>query len=186
MNHGEDVDISGSGGRSTASSDYEDHDNDEPDQLQHHSSLDPEAKLLRTVRNSLERSQYLRQVRCEMRRKVLEMVHGGAPLSSNGASAGGDPAGPPRAVQLINQLILEYFEWYNLQYSGEMFCVESGTPRLEPAIRRQTLLNSLGRTLADDGKLDFQPDLPVLAELVMKLAISSPPSAAPTSPSSRQ
>lgn len=173
-NRGEDIDDIC--GRSEGSSDYQEEEDE--DQLQVHSSLDPEAKLLHTVRNSLEQSQYLRQVRCEMRRKVLEMVHGGAPLS-NGV---GDSA-PPQAVQLINQLILEYFEWYNLQYSAEMFRVESGTPRLESGIRRQTLMNSLNRNLQEDGvKLDFQPDLPVLAELVMKLAISGP-TPTPTVPS---
>lgn len=138
---------------------------DDCDQLQTHSALDPEAKLLRTVRSSLEQSQYLRKVRCEMRQKVLETVHG----------PGFGPIGqPPREVQLINHLILEYLEWYNLQYTGEMLCAESGTARLKQSVRRQALMNSLNRTL--DVGLEFQPDLPMLAEIVLKLAATPPSS----------
>ncbi|XP_058811242.1 uncharacterized protein LOC131676136 [Topomyia yanbarensis] len=136
------------------------------------SSIDPEEQLLHTVRNCLESSRYLRKVRCEMRRKVLETIQGSEGDNMfTGGGGGSSTASPPSAIQLINQLILEYFDWYNLQYSAEMFSVESETPRLAGKVRRQTLLASLRSNL---GKpLQFQPDLPVLAELIMKLVLTT-------------
>ncbi|XP_055524822.1 uncharacterized protein LOC129718255 [Wyeomyia smithii] len=138
----------------------------EPEQAEvNHFIPDAESQLLRTFRKSLENSAYLRKARCEMRKKVLETIQ--ASEESNLFTIGRGQ--PPRAVQLINQLILEYFDWYNLQYSGEMFSVESETPRMAAAVRRQTLVASLCPRL--DEPLQFQSDLPVLAELVMKMAV---------------
>ncbi|KAL1397761.1 hypothetical protein pipiens_009504 [Culex pipiens pipiens] len=129
------------------------------------SSSDPEAKLLQTVRHCLEGDSYLRRARCDMRRKVLETIQGTGENLFAGNTA--DQQLPPRPIRLINQLILEYLDWYNLQYTAEMFAVESGTGRLEAPVRRQMLQSSLKSALEDP--VEFQPDLPVLAELVMKL-----------------
>ncbi|XP_058444356.1 uncharacterized protein LOC131425999 [Malaya genurostris] len=137
--------------------------NDPPPPEVHPNAPDPENQLLHMVRNCLEGDHYLRKVRCEMRRKVLESIQG----TDASAPASSPSAAPPPAIQLINQLILEYFDWYNLQYSAEMFSVESETPRLAGKSRRQRLLSSLLPVLEEP--LQFQPDLPVLAELIMKL-----------------
>uniref|UniRef100_A0A1Q3FT04 FGFR1 oncogene partner (FOP) N-terminal dimerisation domain-containing protein n=1 Tax=Culex tarsalis TaxID=7177 RepID=A0A1Q3FT04_CULTA len=131
-------------------------------------NTDPEAKLLQTVRHCLEGDSYLRRARCDMRRKVLETIQG----SGDNLFAGNQTDHqqlPPRPIRLINQLILEYLDWYNLQYTAEMFTVESGTGRLEAPVRRQMLQSSLKPALEDP--VEFQPDLPVLAELVMKLTV---------------
>lgn len=126
------------------------------------SKLDPEGKLLETVRHCLEGNLYLRRVRCDMRKKVLETIQG------SGESLFSGTGEPPRPIQLLNQLILEYLDWYNMQYTAELFSLESGSPRLNGTLRRQTLRSALKPCLEDP--IEFQPDLPVLAELVMKLA----------------
>ncbi|XP_055589693.1 uncharacterized protein LOC129741903 [Uranotaenia lowii] len=130
---------------------------------------DTEIKLLATVRHCLEQGQFLRKTRCEMRRKVLDAIQGSGDNFFLGGQ-GQQQGQPPKAVQLINQMILEYFDWYNLQYSSEMFSVESGTARLERPIRREMLRSSLKAHLEDP--LEFQSDLPILAELVMKMTLT--------------
>ncbi|XP_055617649.1 uncharacterized protein LOC129762996 [Toxorhynchites rutilus septentrionalis] len=151
----------------------EDDEQQMQDPMEGRSYRDPEGQLLQTVRSCLEQKNYLRKVRSEMRQKVLETIQ----IPAEGTeslflgSGGGDDQ-PPKAVLLINQMILEYLEWYNLQYSAEMFSAETGTAPMERTYRRQKLQSTLSATLEDP--LEFQSNLPVLAELVMKLAAAVP------------
>lgn len=112
-----------------------------------------EKMLLDLVRNTLENSRELSKTRCEMRMKVLEVIRGGEKLPINEQI-------PDRqaTTQFMNNLILEYMQWYGYQYTIEMFCTETGCKPLardylESKINAPELLDK---------------DLPLLLEIVMK------------------
>jgi len=81
-------------------------------------------KIYRAIKKELCKSDSMRSFRGEIRKQVLDVVRGDEckdPMEDD------ITIGPCSPTDLLNQLILDYFEWMNLKYSYNMFVVESGT-----------------------------------------------------------
>lgn len=83
-----------------------------------------ENELKAMVEQVLTNNGEIRRMRVALQSKILDIVRGGDKTTIIKYPNGGD-AEPNETIALINQLILEYFEWNGYQYSRELFALET-------------------------------------------------------------
>lgn len=116
-----------------------------------------EALILDTLRKQMIDSGKMKKIESEVRTMVLNEIRGGdkSPLSLLPGKNENSP------TQIVNNLILEYLEWMNFQYTKETFVKESGVE------------NSPSRVLIEAQvgvkDINFDKDLPLLMTLIMKM-----------------
>lgn len=87
------------------------------------------------------------------------MVSRGSTAMTGSGDAGSSNDGDAR-LQLLNQLIMEYFHWHGFHYAAEMFATESASENVRPL--RESLEGALG------GDFEHRT-IPILVELVAEL-----------------
>jgi hypothetical protein len=111
-------------------------------------------KIFEAIKKELVKTDVLRNLRAEMRKSILDVVRGDECKEPMEEDTTLKPFSP---TDLLNQLILDYFEWMNLKYSSDMLTVESGT-------KMKTSRKKLRRMFKNsDG---FSKRMPVLLELM--------------------
>lgn len=115
-----------------------------------------EQQIYEAVKSTLEESGELKNIRANIQKKVFDVIRGEASLAGSPRVNERDPR-----IQLVNQLIMQYFHWYGYMYTIEMFGVESGTDTTcpPPQLLESRLSNRQYKSHV----------LPILIELVMDL-----------------
>lgn len=115
-----------------------------------------EQQIYEAVKDTLEENGGLKEIRANIQKKVFEVIRGDGAKSGSPRVNERDPR-----IQLVNQLIMQYFHWYGYMYTIEMFGVESGTDTTcpPPQFLESRLANRQYKSHV----------LPILIELVMDL-----------------
>ena len=117
-------------------------------------------ELKGAVMKTLEAKGVLQKIRAELRASVFTAVKQGVgePAQSSAPCGGNsEPAG------LLRDLMQEYFSFYNLDYSRDVFACEAGCPALASGgAQREQLRVRAGLGTRREG----QPAMPMLAELL--------------------
>jgi hypothetical protein len=114
-----------------------------------------EQKLVDVIKKELDKRDILKKMKAEMRAEVLQVVRFGDKSPINEAPSE-DLKSP---TCLINQLIMEYFDWMNFHYSSGMLSSESGITKRP---NRKTLEEKL------KSKNGFDKELPLLFDMMMR------------------
>lgn len=114
-----------------------------------------EQKLIDMIRKELDKRDILKKMKAEMRAEVLQFVRFGEKSPLNEAPSE-DLKSP---TCLMNQLIMEYFDWMNFHYSSGMLSSESGITKRPNR-----------KTLEEKFKLQngFDKELPLLLNMMMR------------------
>ena len=114
-----------------------------------------EQKVYAAVKETLEQRGDLQEIRAKIQKKVFDAIRGdNFPKVSTPRISARDPR-----IQLVNQLIMQYFHWYGYMYSIEMFGLESESDTACP------VPNFLENQLS--GRQYKSNVLPILVEIVM-------------------
>lgn len=104
-------------------------------------------ELKKMVENILASDGEIRALRAALQMKTLDILRGGdrspiiqQTMNNNNSSRTNEASD---TIALINQLILEYFEWNGYHYAREMFVLETNTQSID-ADKRQRLAEHLG------------------------------------------
>ncbi|XP_037947308.1 uncharacterized protein LOC119679176 [Teleopsis dalmanni] len=121
---------------------------------------EPMENLYSTIKSKFEEDGVLQEVRCLLQSKMVTMMKGktdkNTPLIPRGSTSGAGDGQTDSRMQMLHQLILEYFHWHGFHYSAEMFAMESATENTKPV--RECLEGVLG---------NFEhKNLPILLELI--------------------
>jgi hypothetical protein len=98
--------------------------------------LQRDRKIFEAIRKELEKKKTMRKMKAEMRAEVLKVVRFGDRSPINEAPS--DNLKSP--IYVLNQLILDYFEWMGFYLSANMLASEVGLIRKE---KRKTLEEKL-------------------------------------------
>lgn len=74
-----------------------------------------------SIQDTLQRNGELGRLQAAMRATILNVVRGGVTTAMNRV------ADRPAAVELVNELIVDYLRWSGHSYALDMFVTESGT-----------------------------------------------------------
>lgn len=111
-------------------------------------------KIYKAIKKELSKSDSMRSFRGEIRKQVIDIVRGD---ECEDQMEDDITIGPCSPTDLLNQLILDYFNWMNLKYSYNMFAIESGTKmKMSKKKLRRRFKNSE----------DFSKRVPVLLEIM--------------------
>lgn len=123
-----------------------------------------EKELHQMVVDVLEENGALSKLRADLRFKVLDIVRGGdkSPMIKPPESQRSN-----LAVNSINKMILEYFQWNSYNYTKDMFALETGSQF--DAMDRTLLEKQLG--LDDSGGASSQSirEFPLLLHVAMNM-----------------
>ncbi|XP_062124736.1 uncharacterized protein LOC133837847 [Drosophila sulfurigaster albostrigata] len=109
------------------------------------------------IKLHFERNGTLDEMRSGLHAKVLRMLHGEKNLRKDEPLCGGELE--QRGLShLLNQLIVDYFEWYGYKHTLETFALETGNKSNKS---REKLRRELNGTFT-------HTELPILLEMVMK------------------
>ncbi|EDW38613.1 GL12706 [Drosophila persimilis] len=122
-----------------------------------------------SIKRQFERNGTMSALRSGVHVKVLKMIKtnlGGSkdePLAGPGVALGHDSFKENGLSSLINQLMMEYFEWFGYRHTMETFKMETG----EKILPRQEIEERLA------GKFQLK-DVPILVQLVLRNQDSPP------------
>ncbi|XP_043654678.1 uncharacterized protein LOC122621021 [Drosophila teissieri] len=123
---------------------------------------DYEKLIEQNIKSQFEKNGTMAALRSEMHVKILMMMRGQLDMSkiqslSGGASGGSNHSGDHSLVKLINQLVMEFLDWFGYRHTLETFRMETG----ERVANRREMEQSL--LITPESK-----DFPLLAQLVMR------------------
>ena len=114
-----------------------------------------EQKLINAIKKELEKREILKRMKTEMRAEVLEAVRFGDKSPMN-ESPDKDLNSP---TYLMNQLILEYFEWMNFHYSSGMLLTESGIVEKESRKMIEEKFKS---------QVEYDKEMPLIFDMMLR------------------
>lgn len=114
-----------------------------------------EQKLMNAIQQELEKRDILKRMKAEMCAEVLEIVRYGDKSKINEAPS--EDSNSP--TYLLNQLIMEYFDWMNFHYSSGMLSSESGITK---RMNRKTLEEQF------KYQKDFDEEVPLILSMMMR------------------
>ncbi|EDW42009.1 uncharacterized protein LOC6606215 [Drosophila sechellia] len=114
------------------------------------------------IKSQLEKNGTMAALRSEMHVKILQMMRGQQKLSkvqplTGGASGGSNQSEDHSLVKLINQMVMEFLDWFGYKHTLETLRMETG----ESVANRREMEQSL--LITPESK-----DFPLLAQLVMR------------------
>lgn len=117
--------------------------------------LTSEQKLFAIIRQELEKKEFYKRMRAEMRAEVVQLIRFGdkSPLNDELSNSLKSPS------NILNHLILEYFDWMNLHYSSGMLSSETG-------IVKRTNRSAIEQNLKSHN--GFDKELPILFDMMMR------------------
>ncbi|KAH8382904.1 hypothetical protein KR009_005769, partial [Drosophila setifemur] len=117
-----------------------------------------EQMMEESIKGQFVRNGTMAGLRSELHVKVLQMMRGQMEKPKTEALMGSVKVSEDRGlITLINQLIMEFFQWFGYRHSLETFKMETG----EKMASRRDIEQKL--TISPDSK-----DLPLLAQLIMR------------------
>lgn len=128
-----------------------------------------EIELKSLVEQALASNGEIRALRAALQLKILDIVRGGdkEPIIKH---SNGPADETNETIALINQFILEYFEWNGYCYSSEMFTVETNVRAISTSDRHklvQQLGNHSGMQQPQQQRQpEAQQELPILLQIV--------------------
>lgn len=122
---------------------------------QHGDGLNSEQKLFALIRQELEKKEFYKRMRAEMRAEVVQLVRFGDKTALNDAPS----SSLKSPSNILNHLIMEYFDWMNLHYSTQMLSSETGIVKRAPR-------NAIEPNLKSQN--GFDKDLPILFDMLMR------------------
>ncbi|EDV93554.1 uncharacterized protein LOC6563913 [Drosophila grimshawi] len=111
-----------------------------------------------SIRMNFERSGIVNELRSGLHVNVLKAIREELYLDKDGALCGGDVQ-QRGLLQLLNYLVVDYFDWYGYKHTLETFALETGDKALLKP--REKLMRELS------GNYDNK-ELPVLLQMLMK------------------
>lgn len=125
-----------------------------------HSKEEAISQLYATIKTKFEEDGVLQDVRCQLQMKMIAMMKGKSTGNSLLQRPLTSTSNGQALINLLNQLIMEYYHWHGFHYSAEMFSMESSCENMPP--KREKLEAVLG---------DFNhKEVPILIELIATLS----------------
>ncbi|XP_039495031.1 uncharacterized protein LOC120454087 [Drosophila santomea] len=123
---------------------------------------DYEKLIEQNIKSQFEKNGTMAALRCEVHVKILMMMRGQLDMSNiqplaGGASGGSNHSEDHSLVKLINQLVMEFLDWFGYRHTLETFRMETG----ESVANRREMEQSL--LITPESK-----DFPLLAQLVLR------------------
>lgn len=121
----------------------------------HGDGLNSEQKLYAVIQQELEKKEFYNRMRAELRAEVVKLIRFGdkSPMNDAPSNSLKSPS------NMLNHLIMEYFDWMNLYYSSSMLSSEAG-------IIKRANRSAIEQNLKEDN--GFDKELPVLFDMLMR------------------
>jgi hypothetical protein len=116
--------------------------------------------ITENIRDLLEETGEIDELKMKLRQKIFNFVNRDG---DNPKSFANPQENKHSSIQLLNSMIKEYFEWGCLMYSLEMFKTETGDRSDEE--KRENLEAKIAKK---NGSGDFDPEIPLLLQIVME------------------
>ncbi|XP_055907602.1 uncharacterized protein LOC129942611 [Eupeodes corollae] len=123
-----------------------------------------ESQLLDTIRQQFQaEGGVYDEIKCQLQHRLVQMMRGNENKTDVDDKAANKRNHKNERIVLVNQLIMEYLHWYQLNYSAEMFAMETQMDcnSWNSYANRELIEAALGK---------FQEkEIPILLEIVLNL-----------------